>query len=107
MNDFSKQAGELEDKLRQLTASYSELKRHHQRLEEENAGLKEQLRQQATEVKDLRKKAEKTENNFQDSQNFAKLVKSIQADTKDIAQLKGMIDEYLREIDKCIAFLMQ
>jgi regulator of replication initiation timing len=101
------QLADLESKTLQLMAAYAQLKKEHQELSQENESLRESLRQKTEESKILRKKSDKMENNFQNSQKITKLVKSIQADTQDTAGLKEKLDEYIQEITKCISYLSQ
>ncbi len=43
--------------------------------------------------------------NFQNQDNIAKIVNTIAADAANATELKLKINEYIREIDKCIAYL--
>lgn len=45
--------------------------------------------------------------NFQNQQKITKIVTSISEDTFSHTDLKLMINEYIREIDKCIAHLSE
>ena len=44
-------------------------------------------------------------NNFQNQENFNKLVTSIMAGTENTAGLKKKLNEYIENIDKCIEHL--
>ena len=43
--------------------------------------------------------------NFQNRDNISKIVNTIAAETAHSTELKLKINEYIREIDKCIAYL--
>jgi hypothetical protein len=43
--------------------------------------------------------------NFQNQDNITKIVNTIAADAANATDLKLKINEYIREIDKCIAYL--
>ncbi len=43
--------------------------------------------------------------NFQNRDNISKIVNTIAAESADTTELKLKINEYIREIDKCIAYL--
>jgi hypothetical protein len=43
--------------------------------------------------------------NFQNQDNITKIVNTIAADAANATELKLKINEYIREIDKCIAYL--
>ena len=43
--------------------------------------------------------------NFQNQENIGKIVNTIAADAANATELKLKINEYIREIDKCIAYL--
>ncbi len=43
--------------------------------------------------------------NFQNRDNISKIVNTIAAEPANLTELKLKINEYIREIDKCIAYL--
>ena len=43
--------------------------------------------------------------NFQNRDNISKIVNTIAAESANSTELKLKINEYIREIDKCIAYL--
>ena len=66
-------------------------------LKAENEKLRETVAQQSSEIK-----------NFQNQDNITKIVGSMAAaDAGNTAELKWKINEYIREIDKCIAHLKE
>ncbi len=74
----------------------------------EHRSLKEQIRIQKEENSEL--KAVLTEKQeqlreFQNKAKISKLVSSIGADKSDTADLRRKLDDYIKEIDNCIAFL--
>ena len=101
------QAAALEAKILRLIDNYKSIKTERDLLLKENNNLKNQTKNQLIEIKALRKKTDKIENDFQNSQKITRLVKSIQTETKDTAELKKKLDEYIQEISKCITYLSQ
>ncbi len=101
------QLAALEASILRLAANYSSEKKEKDLLKIENLELKTIAKNQSAEIKILRKKTDKIENDFQNSQKITKLVKSIQTDTKDTEELKKKLDEYIHEISKCINYLSQ
>ena len=95
----------LEQHLHQLDALEASfqavIKRMHslqqqvQHLERQNQELRKNLEQKNEDVK-----------NFQNRENITKIVHSMAAtDAGNTAELKWKINEYIREIDKCIGHL--
>jgi septal ring factor EnvC (AmiA/AmiB activator) len=105
-SDFLLQATDLERKLLQFMADYHQLRKERDELAEANARMEDQLKQQAQEMKNLRKQLGNVQNNFSNSRKITKLVKSMQADSNEAAELREMIDGYIQEIDQCIRYLM-
>jgi hypothetical protein len=56
-------------------------------------------------LKSLVKSKEEEIKNFQNQHKISKLVTTLTDDTQKKVELKLKINEYLREIDKCIAYL--
>ena len=84
----------LERKLALLIKEHQSLKDKIRILQNENTDLKSVLSQ----------KQEKIES-FNNKFKISKLVDTIGADKSDSAELKIKLDEYIKEIDKCIAHL--
>ena len=97
----------LESKAMQLIAVCEHLKGELQQLAAENEQLKNTVKNQAAEIKSLSKKQEspRNQNNFQNVHKISKLVNSITADSEETTDLKLRIDEYIQELNRCIAHL--
>ncbi|MBJ6119413.1 hypothetical protein JAO76_14480 [Pontibacter sp. BT310] len=84
----------IETKLRKLLDRYAEV---HQRLssaQEEIKLLETQLEEKDQQIK-----------NFQNQENIVKIVDTIAGNPANSTELKLKLNEYIREIDKCIAYL--
>ncbi len=69
--------------------------------------LKEELsllKNETSELKDIIKIKEEQLSNFQNTNNISKIVNTISVE-EDNTELKKSIDNYIKEIDKCIAYL--
>jgi hypothetical protein len=86
----------LEAKAIKLANAHKELKIAFQELTLENNRLKNQIEQKQEEVK-----------NFHNQEKISKIVTSIADDTHRKTELKLKINEYIKEIDKCIAFIKE
>jgi len=84
----------LERKITLLLNQYGSLKEKNEQLKNENQQLNEQLMAKSEQVKD-----------FQNQIKISKIAGSIGADDKDVSKLKEKIDNYVNEIDYCIAQL--
>lgn len=71
----------------------------HKTLKDEIRSLKLENHELRT---DLRKRDEQL-SNFKNQIKITKIVDNINPDTEGVAELKRKVDEYIREIDKCIA----
>jgi chromosome segregation ATPase len=65
-------------------------------LEQQKKELEEQLNVRSTQIQ-----------SFQNQIKISKIAGSVGADRKDASELKKKIDEYIGEIDRCIAHLSQ
>lgn len=83
----------LEKKIRLLVGEHKKLKEELGFLKDENSKLKSDIKSKNEYIR-----------NFQNKINISKLVDRIAVD-EDSDELKKTIDNYLREIDKCIAYL--
>lgn len=97
----------LESKTMQLISACNHLKGELKEVTKENDELKAVIKKQTAEIKTLSKKAESTQINFHNKHKISKLVSSITADSKETTGLKAKIDEYIEELNKCIAHLSQ
>lgn len=87
MTDFSKKFDGILDKINLLAERYISAKEENEKLAKENSYVKEKLIQLEKEMKVL------------------KLAKSISITDSNPEETKKKINEYIREIDKCIAML--
>ena len=86
----------LEAKALRLALAHKELSVSYKELQSENLRLKNQIVQKEEEVR-----------NFQNQEKISKIVTSIADDTYRKTELKLKINEYIKEIDKCIAFIKE
>ena len=84
----------IEIKLDNLLSSYKKVKSINSNLKEENANLLSEIEQKNIEI-----------NTLKDKIKIISISKSVDASKGDIRQTKLKINEYIREIDKCIAQL--
>jgi len=84
----------IEIKLNNLLSSYKKVKSINSNLKEENANLLSDIEQKNIEI-----------NTLKDKIKIISISKSVDASKGDIRQTKLKINEYIREIDKCIAQL--
>ncbi len=92
-----KQLGQLqriESKVQGLLERYQATRQQLTNAREEIGRLQDALREKEEELK-----------NFQNQDNIVKIVGSIAVDPANATELKLKINEYIREIDKCIAYL--
>ena len=84
----------IEIKLNNLLSSYKKVKSINSNLKEENANLLSDIEQKNIEI-----------NTLKDKIKIISISKSVDASKGDIRQTKLKINEYIREIDKCITQL--
>lgn len=65
-------------------------------LKKENTILKDQLKVQEENIK-----------NFQNQEKISKIVSGVSVDSEKATELKLKINEYIKEIDKCISHLSE
>ena len=87
---------ELRSHLGAFIVKHEELKNAYSSLQKENVELKEQL---------IGKELEKR--NFQNQQNLTNIASSTIGIEGNSAELKHKINEYIKEIDRCILHLKQ
>ncbi|MDB5264392.1 MAG: hypothetical protein JWQ14_3675 [Adhaeribacter sp.] len=92
------------EELEQLTRIEQMLTKLITRYHQSQAAL-EKARQEIRELEDAVQKKEEEIKNFQNRDNIAKIVNTIAADAASATEIKLKINEYIREIDKCIAYL--
>lgn len=84
----------LERRLQMLLESYRQLKTELELVKKENQELKSSIK-----IKDNHL------NDFQNKFKISKIVDSIHGEGDNMPELRSMIDEYIKEIDKCILHL--
>ncbi|WP_242916271.1 hypothetical protein [Pontibacter liquoris] len=84
----------IEDKLRRLINRYADVQQRLAKAQEEIQALEEQVAEKEQQIK-----------NFQNQENIVKIVDTIAGNTANSTELKLKLNEYIREIDKCIAYL--
>lgn len=84
----------IQEKLRRLIQHYADAQQKLLRAQEQIRRLEAQLQEKDDEIK-----------NFQNQENIAKIVNTIAGNAANSTELKLKLNEYIREIDKCIAYL--
>ena len=85
---------QIETKLRKLLDRYTEVQQRLNSAQEEIKLLETQLEEKDQQIK-----------NFQNQENIVKIVDTIAGNPANSTELKLKLNEYIREIDKCIAYL--
>jgi len=88
------QLNRIEQKLSKLITRYNQTQEALEKAHQEIRQLELMVKQKEEEIK-----------NFQNQENITKIVNTIAADAASATELKLKINEYIREIDKCIAYL--
>ncbi|WP_181308682.1 hypothetical protein [Rufibacter sp. XAAS-G3-1] len=91
---YLQQIQSIEGKVHQLVQQFQAEQERLQAAHQEIARLQQVIQDKDAEIK-----------NFQNQDNISKIVQTIAVDTTNSTELKLKINEYLREIDKCIAYL--
>tara|TARA_B100001057_G_scaffold81856_2_gene77333 strand:- start:1286 stop:1573 length:288 start_codon:yes stop_codon:yes gene_type:complete len=81
----------IENKLNNLLSAYQKEKEINLNLSQENTRLLTEIKQKSSEIDDLKDKIK-----------LMSISKSVDVSEGDIRQTKLKINEYIREIDKCI-----
>ena len=89
-----KQLESIESKVHKLLNRYEQAQKALAVAQQEIKRLEQEVSQREAEIK-----------NFQNQENIGKIVNTIAADAANATELKLKINEYIREIDKCIAYL--
>jgi dynactin complex subunit len=84
----------IKNKIEKIAENLSTLKKQNDELGLENIKLSENLQSKQKQIEELEKQL-----------NFTKIAKSINIDKDDKKDIKKIINEYVREIDKCISLL--
>ncbi|RAU82166.1 hypothetical protein [Pontibacter arcticus] len=88
------QLQQIEEKVRRLLARHAEVQQRLVKAQEDIKLLEVQAQEREEQIK-----------NFQNQENSVKIVNTIAGDTANSAELRLKLNEYIREIDKCIAYL--
>ncbi|WP_299819644.1 hypothetical protein [uncultured Pontibacter sp.] len=88
------QLQQIEDKLRRLISRYTDVQQKLVQAQEEIKLLEGIVEEKELQIK-----------NFQNQDNIVKIVDAIAGNTANSTELKLKLNEYIREIDKCIAYL--
>jgi chromosome segregation ATPase len=84
----------IENKVRQLLNRHADAQQKLAVAQEEIKMLETRLEEREQQIK-----------NFQNQENIVKIVDAIAGNTANSTELKLKLNEYIREIDKCIAYL--
>ncbi|MFD2514603.1 hypothetical protein ACFSRY_12065 [Pontibacter locisalis] len=84
----------IEEKLRKLISRYTEVQQKLAQAQEEIKHLQGLVGEKEQQIK-----------NFQNQENIVKIVDTIAGNAANSTELKLKLNEYIREIDKCIAYL--
>ncbi|MDU0370527.1 MULTISPECIES: hypothetical protein [Hymenobacter] len=90
------QLDRLERQVTTLVAAY-------QQLREELADSQTTIQQLQADVRDRERQLK----DFQNQENITKLVNTIAGEPANVNELKLRLNEYIREIDKCLAYLRE
>ncbi|MCE2936139.1 MAG: hypothetical protein ACK5V5_11980 [Cyclobacteriaceae bacterium] len=91
-----------------LKSSLNGLERKILVLLNEHKGLKDELKSLKIENQDLRQSIRLRDDqlsNFKNQVKITKIVDHIHPEDSEVSELKRKVDEYIKEIDKCIAYL--
>ncbi len=95
----------LEHKIKLLRNTCDTAQKRVKELQKTNADLRKDLQEKENELNDLRKKQLIPEKNTPKSKDVGILVKDNLSETDTNAELKQQLDEYIREVERCIAHL--
>lgn len=84
----------IEDKLRKLLNRHAETQQRLAKAQDEIKSLELKLEEKDRQIK-----------NFQNQENIVKIVDTLAGNPVNSTELKLKVNEYIREIDKCIAYL--
>ncbi|WP_080239000.1 hypothetical protein [Spirosoma rigui] len=104
-NDLFAAFNRLQRKIGSLRTAYDATKQRIKTLEDENKSLRKKNREQEAELKQLSKKQSNTEKIASKSKDFGKIVNNNLSGTDTNAELKQQLDEYIQELERCIAHL--
>ena len=93
-DNLKKEINNLERKIKLLVSEHQKLKEELAVSRKENEDLKGQLSAREGEL-----------SNFQNKFKISKLVGNMVVEREDTKELKAVLDDYIKEIDKCIVHL--
>ncbi|RIV19011.1 hypothetical protein DYU11_26285 [Fibrisoma montanum] len=96
---------QLERKIGLLKGVCEDAKRRVEFLEGENKRLRDDLKKQEDLAKRLHKNQANSDKPFPKSKEIGKIVSNNLSATDTSTELKQQLDEYIREIERCIAHL--
>lgn len=96
---------DLEKKIVQLVIDHEQLKLELRDVRKENDALKATIKKQTDDMKRLHQKRDNAGKHFLNPREMSKIVSLTNADPKETAELKAIIDECIQELNKCIAYL--
>ncbi|MCK8490794.1 MULTISPECIES: hypothetical protein [Spirosoma] len=96
---------QLERKVGLLKGVCDDAKRHIKQLERQNDDLNDRLKKEQTLTKELQKKLDNSAKKVLKSKDFGIIVSNNLSVTDTNAELKKQLDEYIRELERCIAHL--
>jgi uncharacterized coiled-coil protein SlyX len=96
---------DFEHKVFDLTERLAQQKQRIEQLERENADQQNTIREQQNQLKQQQKKAADSQPSFTKSKDFGKLVSSNLPDAVAREEVKQKLDEYIQDLDRCIAHL--
>ena len=85
--------------------TYESTRERISELQEANETLHKKNREQEAELKELQKKQSNSQKIASKSKDFGKIVRDNLSATDTNAELKQQLDEYIRELERCIAHL--
>jgi hypothetical protein len=95
MDQYNEKLNQIQKKAQQLASAHVEIKEKYANLKQENAELLKLLKEQGLELEEMESKMK-----------VLKVAKQLAASPDDDkSDLKKKINEYIKEIDKCVALL--
>jgi chromosome segregation ATPase len=86
----------LERRIQFLLNQYKLLENENRQLKEENKSIKEKIKLKEEQIV-----------HFQNQHKITKIVGSVAEESEQATELKSVINEYIKEIDKCLAHLTE
>ena len=93
---FAEKLSNLEKQVRTLINTHQQLKKSHDQVLSENTLLKAEVEALRGQVAD-----------FQNQDKITKIVSNTTVEKEESTELKHKLNEYIKEIDRCIAHLSQ